>query len=334
MSITIKDVAKETGFSIATVSKALNNNPSISNSTVEKIKKTAEKLNYKPNVRAKNFASKTTKTIVFLASLPKNAGFKNPHLFEIIQGTISILDENGYSLVLKSRSKQDALKFIDQFYETQFADAIIFHGSVMSKALAKKIEKLNILHTVIGNPGFINKLCWIDTDNKLSGELAAQHLLSKGYRDVYYIGGEKNDMTSNYRLEGLKTIFSHNGIVLDDQKIIYTSSTISDGAWATNRIIKQNKLPRAIVCANNPICLGCLQTLQNKKIRVPEDVALITFDTYPFSLTVKPQLTVVDIDMFALGTEVGSFILEKIKRPATLFQAYKTIPELKVRDST
>lgn len=82
------------------------------------------------------------------------------------------------------------------------------------------------------------------------------------------------------------------------------------------------------------IALGVMQALQDKGIRVPEDMALITFDSYPFSLFTEPQTTVVDINMYDMGQEAGRLILKKLKNPKTQIQTFITLPELIIRGTT
>ena len=100
MSVSIKDVAKKAGVSISTVSKALNDKSSVSSSTIERIKQTAEDMGYVPNSRARVFATKETKQIVFIADIPKDTAFYNPHVFEIIMGLQHSVSKSGYSLIV------------------------------------------------------------------------------------------------------------------------------------------------------------------------------------------------------------------------------------------
>lgn len=86
MAVTIKDVAKQAGVSTATVSKVMNGSYSISQETIDRVKKVRQELDYHPNLRARNFVTQSTKTIVFVTSLGKNAGFANPHMFEMVCG--------------------------------------------------------------------------------------------------------------------------------------------------------------------------------------------------------------------------------------------------------
>lgn len=92
--------------------------------------------------------------------------------------------------------------------------------------------------------------------------------------------------------------------------------------------------PQSVICANNPIALGLMQALQAKGIRLPEDLALITFDSYPFSLFTDPPMTVADVNMNKMGQEAGRLVLQKLRHPATQIQTYITTPTLVYRGTT
>lgn len=106
MAVTIYDVAKEAGVSIATVSKALNDSYTIPDQTKAAIREIADRLGYRPNARAKNFARQASGTVLFITDFYQNIAFENPHMFEIISVIATYLDGKDYSLTLKPLTKQ------------------------------------------------------------------------------------------------------------------------------------------------------------------------------------------------------------------------------------
>lgn len=102
MGATIKDVAKLAGTSTATVSKVMNGSYSISRETADKVRKAMETLDYHPNLRAKNFAKQSARTIIFVAELGKGTGFSNPHMFEILCGLEQVLNQKDYTLLVRN----------------------------------------------------------------------------------------------------------------------------------------------------------------------------------------------------------------------------------------
>ncbi len=334
MPATIRDVAARAGVAPSTVSKALGGSGAVSEETLRRIQRAVKDLGYQPNARARSFATRASRQVMFLADFPFDAAFVNPHLFEIMRGAQHTLDKKGYTLAMKQARPGEAAEFTEQLVGERMADGIIFHASVLTKRLAARIVRLGVPHIVIGKPNFDSSLCWIDTNNSLSGEIAAGHLLEQGFRDIAFVGGRADDMISWNRLRGVRTALSDAGVELTSDHVLQTNSTIMDGVRAFKRLARLHPRPRAIICANNPLAMGCLEGALQKGLRVPDDVAFITFDTYPFSLYTEPQLTVVNINMYDMGQEAGRMILQKIRHPGMQIQSFTTVQELIRRGTT
>lgn len=334
MSVSIKDVANKAGVSISTVSKALNDKSSVSSSTIERIKQTAEDMGYVPNSRARVFATKETKQIVFVADIPKDTAFYNPHIFEIIMGLQHSVSKSGYSLIVESVEKKEALEYISSLYKKNMADAIVVHASIITKRLESLIVKSNLPHLIIGQPDYQSTLSWIDTDNTLSGAIAIRHLLKKDYYPVAFVGGKADDMISLHRFEGAERELKQNNLSFEEQYVLSTSSTIVSGMNAAKKILKMEKPPRSVLCANSVIAFGMMQELRNQKIKVPKDVAVMTFDRYPFSDFTEPRVTSVDMNMYEIGEEAGSILIKNLSHPNLRIQTFTSEPCIFEREST
>ena len=334
MSVSIKDVAKKAGVSISTVSKALNDKSSVSSSTIERIKQTAEEMGYVPNSRARVFATKETKQIVFVADIPKDTAFYNPHIFEIIMGLQHSVSKRGYSLIVESVEKKEALEYISSLYKKNMADALVVHASIITKRLESLIVKSNLPHLIIGQPDYQSTLSWIDTDNTLSGAIAIRHLLKKDYYPVAFVGGKADDMISLHRFEGAERELKQNNLSFEEQYVLSTSSTIVSGMNAAKKILKMEKPPRSVLCANSVIAFGMMQELRNQKIKVPKDIAVMTFDRYPFSDFTEPRVTSVDMNMYEIGEEAGSILIKNLSHPNLRIQTFTSEPCIFEREST
>ena len=334
MSVSIKDVAKKAGVSISTVSKALNDKSSVSSSTIERIKQTAEEMGYVPNSRARVFATKETKQIVFVADIPKDTAFYNPHIFEIIMGLQHSVSKSGYSLIVESVEKKEALEYISSLYKKNMADALVVHASIITKRLESLIVKSNLPHLIIGQPDYQSTLSWIDTDNTLSGAIAIRHLLKKDYYPVAFVGGKADDMISLHRFEGAERELKQNNLNFEDQYVLSSSSTIVSGMNAAKKILKMEKPPRSVLCANSVIAFGMMQELRNQNVRVPKDIAVMTFDRYPFSDFTEPRVTSVDMNMYEIGEEAGSILIKNLSHPNLRIQTFTSEPCIFEREST
>ncbi len=335
MAVTIREVAKEAGVSISTVSKVLNGWTTISPETVARIQDAIKKLHYVPNSRAVNFARGTTMNILFLAALSKDRAYSNPHMFNILCGVQRELAARNYTLTLVSEPESDSLEeYLEQITSGKIADGILIDGSVFSSKLAKPLISSNYPHMLIGHPGIGSKLCWIDTDNALAGEFAAHHMLECGYSHVAYLTNKEKGYISTQRLNGFLGGMYYYGYRLPDEYIGYCDDSISGGYECAWKILSLSRRPCAIVCENNTLALGAIRAINEKKLSIPEEIALLTFDSYPYSQIIEPTPTVVDIDVYDLGVQAAQMLLRKIENPSLLVQSNTTLPVLKQGETT
>lgn len=327
MPITITDVAKEAGVSTSTVSKVLNNWSTISPATATRVHEAIEKLQYIPNARAVSFARKATKNIVFLTYLKKDTAYHNPHMFDIMCGAYNELAKNDYTMTLMDIS-HDTVKgeTLSRLLATKSCDGVIVHGSAISSEIATTIIDKQFPHIIIGHPGFESQLCWVDTNHALAGHLAALHMIERGYTSIAFIGGQKTDELSFQRQKGFLGTMYQYGYQVPDERIFYTNSSIEEGYCATNTLLSMKQPPRGIVCENNTIAIGSMKAIEQAKLSLPDDIAFLTFDAYPYSQIIDPKPTVVDINVYDMGVQAGTMMIRKLENPSLLVQSYTTIP--------
>lgn len=329
MAVTIREVAKEAGVSISTVSKVLNGWSTISPATQEKVRLAIEKLDYTPNARAVNFARQATMNIVFLTALTQNEAYKNPHMFDIMCGVHNALSKTNYSMTLVDTSQETFPgETVEKVMAQKCADGMIVHGSALNEEIAALIVKQQYPHIVIGHPDFSSRLCWLDTNHTLGGEFAAEHMISCGYTDVAFIGGKRTDVISMQRQKGFLGLMQKYGYHVPEERILYTNSGISESQNAALSLLLSDAKPRAIVCENSLIALGVSKAIEKLHLKTPEEIAFLTFDSYPYSAIIEPKPTVVDINMYDMGTQAGNMMLHKLNNPALQIQSFTTLPVL------
>lgn len=332
MAVTIYDLAAAANVSISTVSKALSDSYYVSEETRRRVQELAAEMDYRPNARARSFAQKKNGTVLFATDLSRGVGFENPHLFEIVTGIERYLDEKGYSLILKHVTGSTAPEEIHELMIGEQADGIILHAGIVTKELGIAMMKEELPHLVIGKPDFPNGLSWMDISHEAAGQLAANYLLDKGYRRICFLMGDaETDVISSRRLSGLL-------LVMDDENIpieaINGITSYEQSRIAMAEILKRETLPEVILCTNNYLAMGCMQSIGAVGLRIPADIALMTFDNYPFSMIVQPSLTAVEVDMFEMGWQAARFMLQKIRKPKLQTQSFCTTPTVIEREST
>lgn len=335
MATTIKDVAREAGVSIATVSRIINKKPYISDGTTKRVLDVMERLEYTPNARARSFKRKSTKSIAFLTAMDKGEAYANPHMFDILCGAHRALSKKGYSVTLVDVSQDEKPgATAKEVVSTQGYDGMVVHGSAVSPSVAALMARTNFPHIVIGKPGFESQICWLDTNNVLAGDLAARHLADGGSKHIAFIGGKQTERINMDRLQGVRAVVVELGLVMDEHCVVYTDSSVEDSYTKSKALLDGKCRPDAIICENNTIAIGTLKAVRDAGLSMPADLQLIAFDDYPYSRVMDPIPTVVNIDVFELGYQSGALLLKKIRNPALQVQSFTTLPEVIVRSTT
>ncbi|MDE6846369.1 MAG: LacI family transcriptional regulator [Lachnospiraceae bacterium] len=330
MAVTIRDVAKEAGVSTSTVSKVLNNWSSISPETCARVRAAIDKLQYTPNARAVSFARGATRNIIFLSSLQKEEAYHNPHMFDILCGVQKELTTQGYTLMLTDIPEDSSPEtFLTNLITSRIADGILIHGSCNIPGMVRILAETQFPHIYIGNPGRKSRICWIDTNNGLAGQFAAQHMIECHYDKVAFLAESRTDYISMQRLNGFLGGMYDYGYRIPDEYIRYTNSTRDDAYRQSMELLALPEPPQAIVCENNTLALSLSKALQDNHVCVPAEVAFLTFDSYPYSALIEPTPTIIDIDVYDLGVQAAIMLLRKLENPSLLVQTYTTLPVLR-----
>jgi len=208
------------------------------------------------------------------------------------------------------------------------------HGSATSRQLVDFLVKNNFPHIIIGRPPFASTSCWIDINNRMSGQMAMEYLERCGYSKIAFLGGPKSDEISRHRLQGFVSYMNINRLSIQEDFIKYGKYTKESGFAMMAELLCYPALPDAVICENNLIAMGAVKAIENKNLSIPKDIGIITFDDYPLSQLIDPPLTVVDIDVYEMGNQAASILLRKINNRNLSVQSFVTLPNLIIRSST
>ena len=296
--VSIKDVAKHAGVAISTVSKVLNNWSTISPETCARVRQAIEKLHYTPNAQAVSFAKGAAKNILFLSSLKKEEAYHNPHMFDTLCGVQKELSSHGYTLMLMEPPDNVSPEtFLKDQIARRIADGILIHGSCNIPSLSKIMLKYQ-------------------------------------YENVAFLAERRTDDISMRRLNGFLGGMYDYGYRIPEEYICYTDSTGEDAYRQSMALLSLPEPPRAIVCENSLLALSLCNAIREKRLRVPDEVAFLTFDSYPYSALIEPAPTIIDIDVYDLGVQAAVMLLRKLENPSLLVQTYTTLPILRQGSTT
>lgn len=189
-------------------------------------------------------------------------------------------------------------------------------------------------HICVGKPKFNTILSWIDTNHSLSANMAVEHLLNRGCTKLAFMGGQSGDEIFLDRLNGFETALQRNGMTIPDGFITYNEPDIDVIYASALQLLQRSSRPDGIICTNSLMAAGTIRAVEALSLVLPDDVALVAFDDYPFTPLLSPKPTVIEIDLFSLGVHAVSSLMKKIKDPATLIQTYTALPVLIKRETS
>jgi LacI family transcriptional regulator len=297
--VTIYDLARKLNISIATVSRALKDDPVVSKKTKKKIADLALELGYRSNNFARNLRTQRTHTIGVI--IPRiNSYFMS----SVIAGMENIANHEGYNLII-SQSSESAEKEIANA-ATLFnsrVDGLLVSLAYDTDSLAhfepfirKKIPLIFFDRTADKTDG----VC-IQLNNLKAAYEATTHLISQGRRRIVHLTATPKRNVYVDRLKGYQQALADQHIAFRDDYVIVGNLSQEAGADAAARIREMKPMPDAVFVANDNCAVGCMTALKQMGIRIPQDIAFVGFNNDPVSIVVEPNLTTVNYPGYEMG---------------------------------
>ncbi|MGC3980453.1 MAG: LacI family DNA-binding transcriptional regulator [Steroidobacteraceae bacterium] len=322
----IKEVAAETGFSIATVSRALQQPERVTSKTRKVIEDAVRRLGYKPNAQARNL--RTAKTKLIIALVPD---ISNPFYAEVIRGIEQVAHERRYSLLLGDTQHNVAREqaYADILEARQADGLITLIPHIPKIRVDGPLPVVNACECVKDRA--INS---IGVDNVKGAVMAVDHLVSLGHRRIAFIAGPIDSPLTVDRKHGYDLALKKAGLKIDPDLTMSGNFSIESGLSATEQLIASKLKFSAIFCCNDEMAIGAIGALKAHGLRIPQDVSVIGFDDIRFARYCDPALTTVAQPKLQLGREATGMLLDILVNGHTTV-VKKILPtDLIVRDST
>ena len=343
--VTIRDVAKESGFSPTTVSIVLNNAPLaryIPTTTKKRIESAAKRLGYRPNLFARSLRSRRSHTVgvmVFDAT--------DPFCTLVLRGIQNSLYQASYLPILTDVQNERARfeRYLEMLLDRRVeALVVLANWLFVNIEVLGDLEKNNIPTVMIGRELKNDAISSVIVDNELGGYTAVEHLYSLGHRKIAFIRGPRTLTDSAPRWKGVRSFARVRGLELDQRLIVdlpESSDPISSfetGYKLTEDMLKTKRPFTALMAFDDMTAFGAIRALTRAGLRVPEQCSVVGFDDVAASSLCTPPLTTIRQPMEAMGAMATSIVLEGInamleKRDLPAVHR-KVAPELAVRDST
>lgn len=310
--VTVKEIAKKAGVSIATVSLALNNKGNIKKETREQILKIASEGGYNSRKRIDN--KKNILLIKYMnsgISIEKNGDFVG----KIIDSIEYNASEHGYNVNIKNISASDWQEAIYSINQDDFS-GVIFLSTEAEDEVAEYIKDMDIPVIAVDNLFEHVNINAIGIDNMGGIYEAVKYAKQMGHKNIGYIHSSVNFDNINQRKESFQKSMSLFHLNCKEEYLIEVMPTL-DGAYEDMlRILNQGKeLPTLYVAANDTIAIGVIKALKEYQILVPRDISIIGFDDIPFCTMMDSPLTTMKVNKKAMGEKAVKLLVQNIKLP-------------------
>lgn len=315
MAATIKDIARETGLSLATISKYINGGNLREKNRVA-IERAIKKLDYHVNEYARGLKSKKSRTVGMV--LPELSNLFNMKIVSVIE---RILQEQGYSVIIcdsQSNLEQEARSV--EFLLSKQVDGIInIPMGNSSSHLAPAVEhQIPIL--LLDRP--LDKLndvvSCVLIDNQRAARMAVRRLLDAGHRSIGVVVGPAGVYTAEMRLKGYREALEEYGIPFEERLAARASLTVEGGYRQMRRLLKESKDMTAVFVTNYEMTLGALIALNKEGVQIPQELSIVGFDNImDLSRVFRPSLTIVSQPMEQIGIQAARLMLERLSGDAS-----------------
>ena len=335
MTVRMKDIARDLGVSVVTVSKVLRNHRDIGAGTRERVLKRMKELNYRPNLAARALVTGRTYSIGLIVP-----DLVHPFFAEVAKGLSRILRKKGYGLLISSSEEDPELEQseIGQLLARR-VDALIIASAQWTVESFRRIEEQETPYVLIDRRFAGLAANFVGVDDEQVGELATRHLIEAGCVRIAHIRGPELS-TALGRLEGYRRALSRANLAVSPRHIVggRSSDDAGDvsGYEAMRELLRLDPRPDAVFCYNDPMALGALKAILEKGLRVPQDVAVIGCGNVRYAQLLRVPLSSVDQNSSGIGERAARLALALIEakgapvRPRTVLLK----PTVVVREST
>ncbi|EKQ51021.1 MULTISPECIES: LacI family DNA-binding transcriptional regulator [unclassified Clostridium] len=313
MKITIVDVAKKANVSVATVSRVMNGNYPVKEETRKKVLEVIEELKYIPNMQARELTQQKSATIGVVVPSINNMFFP-----EVINGIESSLKVNSLSLVLvcSNNDSEEEKTCINNLLSRNVSGIIVIDPSTenIKAKFYHNIAKQTPLVFVNGH-SVSNNISSVVNDEAMGASMALNHLIENNHKDILFVRGRDSysyDIKEKVYKETMEELRNYNAKNIINIGNGNSSDTVDNTVNIFLDVLKKSSATAVFAC-NDLMAVGVLNACKKLNINVPKKLSIIGFDNIDLSKFVEPKLTTIDQNMFLLGSNAASLLIEKIE---------------------
>lgn len=313
MRVRLEDVARAAGVSPKTVSRVLNEESYVKDSTRQRVLAAMESMNYRPSPSARGLAGSRS----FLAAMlyDNNDNPASTYLAEIQDGMLDACNANRYSMMvcpLRMRG-QDFIRRVDALISDHHVDGVILTPPLTDyPPLLRRLREREVPHASV-SPQNRNETIGVCMDEELAAKAMVTHLIELGHKRVAHVLGIANHGASRWRLAGYKEALSASGILYDPDYVVQGEFTFGSGVVAARKLFALTERPTAIFAANDDMAAGVMWAANERGLKVPRDLSVCGFDDTAMASQLWPPLTTVRQPAREMGKLAALQLLELLR---------------------
>ncbi|ROR27413.1 LacI family transcriptional regulator [Mobilisporobacter senegalensis] len=334
--ITIRDVAKHAGVSVASVSYALNGKDKLSPETKQRIMEAIEELEYEPSLTARCLSNGDSKLIGVTLPITEKGDIpgvllNNPFFGEFISGVEYVIRKEGYDILFSGVETDRQYK---DWIQRRRLDGIIMLG-VYPHSLLKEIKNLDIpIALTDAYEDYTKDFHRVMVEDKLGGYLATKHLIEMGHTEIAFVTGSlKKSPLNNQRYLGYLQALEEADLEVKEEYFIEEHVNFEGGYKAGIELLKRKIKATAIFAIADIMAIGLMKAFRENNKDIPGDYSIIGFDDIKFASYVTPGLTTMKQDIMKKGMICAEMVLEALQKKSSERKTVILKPELIIRDS-
>lgn len=314
--LTIRDIARQAGVSITTVSRALNNYPDVNTETRQRILDLVRELGYQPSTVARSLTTRRSWLLGVFYQDHVRTDLLHPFFQEVILGFKETAGEQGYDLVFFANTtpEGDGRSYL-QRCQNRHVDGVVLMGLPPDAPGIGELARNGIPLVAVDLDVAGRKSATVVSDNVAGARMAVEHLVTLGHRRLAHICGHLSSLAGRERLKGYQTALSAARLHYDPQLVADGDWTLEGGYAAMRSLLDQPQRPTAVFAGGDLMAIGAIHALHDAGLRVPEDVAVIGFDDIAACAYVQPALSTIRQDKRGLGRHAAQELLAMVEDP-------------------
>jgi LacI family transcriptional regulator len=337
MKATINDVAKQAGVSIKTVSRVINNETSVRQLTRDKVQQAVDELNYQPNLSARNLAGAKSFSVAYI--------YDNPNAYYIIdmqEGILSACKQQGFELLIHpcdAKNKNVTEEVVNMVKHARIAGLILTPPLSEMPEFVKTLVELDVkvVRIMSGDVAPDDLSPCVMVNDRDAAQTITQHLIDLGHKDIAFIAGDAEHMSTIERYKGYRRALKASDIDFDKTLVIEGDYSFDSGVSGAKQLIscENNKTrPTAIFSCNDEIAAGALFAARLMNISIPEQLSIVGFENSPFSRQTWPKLTTADQPNNQIAEDAANLLISQVRKQKNQMTISQYVPKLIIRDST